>query len=276
MHGDSRIAEKEDREDQHMTQGNDLTGKVAIVTGAAGEIGTVTSALLAQRGASIVAVDRPGAAFEGLQAAMPQGARLHTVFADVTVEAEVAGYVAQALSTFGRVDIFFNNAGVEGLVRPIPDYPLEAFEKVMAVNVIGVFLGMKHVIPAMLASGGGAIINTSSVAGVSGSPGLSAYNASKHAVIGLTRAAAAEWAAHGIRVNSVNPGPIESRMMRSIEGGASPDNPGAVHEQFAATIPAHRYGTPDEVARMVAFLASDDAAYLNGGVYMVDGGLTAT
>lgn len=259
-----------------MNIGNDLTGKVAVITGAAGAIGRATAALMAQRGASIVAVDRPGARFDDLRNDLPQGARLHVIEADVTLEDDVVAYVRQAVEAFGRIDIFFNNAGVEGLVRSIPDYPLDAFQHVMAVNVIGVFLGMKHVIPAMLANGGGAIINTSSVAGVSGSPGLSAYNASKHAVIGLTRAGAAEFAQHNVRINSVNPGPIESRMMRSIEGGAAPEDPGAVHAQFAATIPAKRYGSPEEVARMVAFLASDDAAYLNGGIYMVDGGLTAT
>jgi NAD(P)-dependent dehydrogenase (short-subunit alcohol dehydrogenase family) len=258
-----------------MTRTDQLEGKVAVITGAAGAIGTATAVVMAQRGASIVAVDRPGTSFAALEAAMPQGAPFRAFEADVTVEADVAAYVRDAKAAFGRIDIFYNNAGIEGLVRPIPDYPLEAFQQVMAVNVNGVFLGMKHVIPVMVAQGGGAIINTSSVAGVTGSPGLSAYIASKHAVIGLTRTAAAEWAAHGVRVNSVNPGPIESRMMRSIEGGASPEDPGAVHDRFAQTIPAHRYGTPEEVAKLVAFLASDDAAYLNGSVYMVDGGMTA-
>jgi len=258
-----------------MTKAEDLKGKVAVITGAAGAIGAATAILMAQRGAAIVAVDRPGAEFEALEAAMPAGGRLRTVQADVTVEGDVAAYVREAQTAFGRIDIFFNNAGIEGPVRPIPDYPLEAFQQVIAVNVNGVFLGMKHVIPVMVAQGGGAIINTSSVAGVVGSRGLSAYVASKHAVIGLTRTAAAEWAAQGVRINCVNPGPIESRMMRSIEGAAAPDDPTAVHDQFARMIPAQRYGTPDEVARLVAFLASDDAAYLNGSAYMVDGGMTA-
>lgn len=142
--------------------------------------------------------------------------------------------------------------------------------------MIGVFLGLKLVIPLMVKAGQGSIINSSSVAGLIGSAGLCAYVASKHAVLGLTRAAAAEWAGKGIRVNCINPGPIESRMMKSIEKGLSAEAAAAVHAALAAKVPMERYGTPDEVAALVAFLASDDAGYINGGAYTVDGGLTAT
>ena len=259
-----------------MSDRSQLAGKIAVITGAAGDIGSATALLMLSRGASVVAVDRPGAPMEALRREAGAGASLHSVEADVTDEASVAAYVAAAREAFGRIDVFFNNAGVEGGVTPIVDYPLSTFQAVLAVNVVGVFLGLKHVIPVMAAGGGGSIINTSSVAGLIGSPGLSAYVASKHAVIGLTKTAAIECGPMKIRVNSINPGPIESRMMRSIEGMASPSAPGAVHDQFAARIPFGRYGTSEEVARMAAFLASDDADYVTGGVFLVDGGMATS
>ena len=253
-----------------------LAGKVALVTGAGGAIGAATARLMLARGASVVAVDCAGPSLEALKREAGPAASLHLAHGDVSDEESVQGYVAEALKAFGRIDAFFNNAGIEGAVLPIPDYPLADFQRVLQINIVGVFLGMKHVIPVMAAQGGGSIINTSSVAGVIGSPGLSAYVASKHAVIGLTRTAAIECGPKNIRVNSVNPGPIESRMMRSIEEMASPAAPKAVHDQFAGRIPLGRYGSCEEVARMVAFLASDEADYLTGGVFMVDGGMTTS
>ena len=262
-----------------MLDSNRLDGKVALVTGAGGELGAATARLMVARGARVVAVDRDRASLDRLVAAVGAAGVPVTILADVTREADVAGYVAETLGRMGRVDIFFNNAGIEGPVRPIAEYPLEDFERVMAVNVVGVFLGLKHVIPAMARTGGGAIINASSVAGLTGTPGICAYNASKHAVIGLTRSAAAEWAGRGIRINSINPGPIASRMMRSLEVGLSPDGePGAdkMHDAFQALIPAGRYGTPEEVAALVAFLACDDARYMHGVVCTIDGGFTVS
>lgn len=252
-----------------------MTGKIVLITGAAGAIGIASATLLAQRGATIAALDRKGTDFAPLHAAIPDAKRLLTLEADVTDEASFAAAIAATVKAFGRIDVFCNNAGIEGVGALIPDYPLEAFRKVMDVNVIGVFLGLKLVIPVMAKASQGSIINSSSVAGLTGSPGLCAYIASKHAVLGLTRAAAVEWGGKGIRVNCINPGPIESRMMASIEEGARPGAAAAVHDGFAATIPMKRYGTPAEVAGLVAFLASDDAAYVNGAAYTVDGGLTA-
>ncbi len=257
-----------------MLDSNRLDGKVAVITGAGGELGTATACLMAARGAWIVAVDHDTAALARIASTL--GKNVLAIEADVTDEESVARYVARAQAEMGGIDVFFNNAGIVGLVTPITEYPLAEFQRVLAVNVVGVMLGMKHVIPIMAAKGGGAIINTSSGAGLTGTPGMCAYNASKHAVIGLTRSAAAEWAAKNIRINSVNPGPIESPMMRSLEAGLSPNNIEGIKERFKSLVPAGRYGLAEEVAALVAFLASDDARYIHGGVYTVDGGYTAT
>jgi len=258
-----------------MTDTVQLAGKVAVVTGAAGAIGAAAALEMLRRGASVVAVDRPGCDYHALTSRAGGGASLHLVHADVSDEAQVAAYVAEARHAFGRIDIFFNNAGIEGHFGPLSDQSLEHFREVLDTNVVGVFLGLKHVLPVMVAQGGGAIINTSSVAGVTGFAGLGPYVASKHAVIGLTRCAALEGAASRVRVNSVNPGPIEGRMMQSIETQAQPGAPGTAHGQFELGVPLARYGRAEEVARLVAFLGSDEAAYITGAVHMIDGGMTA-
>jgi len=255
-----------------MLDDNRLQGKVALVTGAAGEIGAATTRLMLARGARVVGVDRDAAALRRLAESLGAGAAFTGEAADVSDEGAVIGYVARCRALHGRIDVFFNNAGIEGPVLPITDYPLSEFQHVVAVNVVGVFLGLKHVIPIMAAGGGGAIINTASTAGLTGSPGVSAYNASKHAVIGLTRSAAAEWGGKGIRINALAPGPIASRMMVSLEEGFSPGHGAQVRAALAAKIPLGRYGSAEEVATMAAFLASDDARYLNGAVYTIDGG----
>ena len=251
-------------------------GKTAIITGAAGGIGRAACLRFASEGARIVAVDLPNSALdEVVSEVKTAGAEAIAVPCDVTQSAQVENYVRVAKATFGRIDAFFNNAGIEGWVGPSIDYPEEMFDRVLAVNVKGVWLGIKHVVPVMREQGGGAIVNTASVAGLSGTPTIIAYGASKHAVIGLSKSAALEFGPDKIRVNAVCPSPIETRMMRSLERGINPDHPEAVHRMMAANIPLGRYGEPDEVAALVAFLCSDDATFISGGVDTIDGGSRA-
>ena len=181
-----------------------------------------------------------------------------------------------AVDRFGTIDVFYNNAGIEGDIAPITKYPLEAFRKVIDVNVVGVFLGLKHVLPVMLRQNKGSIINTASIAGLIGSNDIAAYSASKHAVIGLTKSAALECSATGVRVNCVCPGLIDSRMLSAIIDGRNPGNAPVPNERIVERIPARRLGQPSEVASVVAFLASDEASYVSGSAYTVDGGRVAS
>jgi NAD(P)-dependent dehydrogenase (short-subunit alcohol dehydrogenase family) len=252
-----------------------LDGRVAVVTGAAGVIGTATMRLLAERGARIVAVDRKAQELQTAVRDLPASAQVLSVTADVTDENEVAKYVRAAVDKFGTIDAFYNNAGIEGDVAPITRYSLETFRRVLDVNVIGVFLGMKHVLPVMLRHNKGSIINTASIAGLFGSPEIAVYSASKHAVIGLTKSAAWECAATGVRVNCVCPGLIDSRMLSAIIEGRNPGNAPVPNDRIVERIPARRLGQASEVASIVAFLASDEASYVSGSAYTVDGGRTA-
>ena len=252
-----------------------LDGSIAVVTGAAGVIGGATMSLLAERGARIVAVDRRREDVEAAIKELPASAEAFGVAADVSEEDEVAGYVRAALDRFGTIDVFYNNAGVEGEIKPITQYPLETFRRVLDVNVVGVFLGMKHVLPVMLKQNKGSIINTASIAGLVGSPQIAVYSASKHAVIGLTKSVAWECTGTGVRINCVCPGLIDSRMLSAILDGRSRGNAPTPHEKIVERIPARRLGQAHEVASIVAFLASDEASYVSGSAYTVDGGRTA-
>jgi NAD(P)-dependent dehydrogenase (short-subunit alcohol dehydrogenase family) len=255
-----------------------LTGKVVLITGAAGEIGTATAKLMASRGANLVLTDLKLESLQALKTELEAGGtKVLTLAHDVSLEADWMRVIENIKTHFGSLHALVNNAGIGGAPASIPNYPLESFQQVMNVNVTGVFLGMKHVIPLMLQSTpvAASIVNISSVAGVIGSPGMIAYNASKHAVIGLTRGGAAEWSRKGIRVNSVNPGPLDSSMMRGYDESLKPGSGESVRSNLEHIIPLRRYGKPTEIAEVIAFLASDAASLVTGAVYLADGGLSA-
>lgn len=249
-----------------------LENKVAIITGGAGSIGKATAKLFLEEGAKVLLVDIDETQLK--EVTNDLGSKNVSFYvADVSKAIEVEGYVNEAVKLFGKIDVFFNNAGIEGVVKPIVDYPEDVFDKVMAVNVKGIWLGSKYVLPQM--NEGGSIIMTSSVAGILGFAGLGAYVTSKHAVVGIMRTLAIEAAPLKIRVNSVHPSPVNNRMMRSIEEGAAAGHGDEVQKQFEASIPLKRYAEPLEVAQLVLFLASDSSKYITGTTEVIDGGMSA-
>jgi NAD(P)-dependent dehydrogenase (short-subunit alcohol dehydrogenase family) len=256
-----------------MTQTGEFTGKVALITGGGGGIGRATAVGFATRGATVVVVDAdPALGQTTVDVVKQQGGNADFLQADVTKSASVREYVEKTVATHGRIDCFFNNAGIEGRVIPTQDYDEDIFDQVIAVNLKGVFLGLRYVLPVMIGQGSGAIVNTASVAGLFGSPGMPAYCASKHGVLGLTKVASTDVAALGVRVNAVCPGPVETRMMRSLESQRNPNDPEGVHSAYAAGIPTGRYALPEEIAGAVLYLCSDLAGDLTGTQIVIDGG----
>jgi 3alpha(or 20beta)-hydroxysteroid dehydrogenase len=253
----------------------DLSGKAAVITGGAGGIGTATGVAMGRAGARVLLVDLDAERLAAAAAEVARtGAEVRTHVADVTSAAEVQAYVAAAVGAFGTIDVLFNNAAVIGPIGAVAEYDVEAFDRVMAINVRGVFLGLRHVLPIMLAQRSGAVINTGSLSSARGLPGTPAYNAAKHAVLGLTRSAASEVALAGVRVNAVLPGMIDTPMLAEVTSGF--DDPAGARRAAEGVSPQGRLGRPEEIAAVVTFLASDLASHVNGAGWPVDGGILGT
>jgi NAD(P)-dependent dehydrogenase (short-subunit alcohol dehydrogenase family) len=249
-----------------------LEGKVAVVTGAANGFGLAVATRLADEGAKLVLVDRD---VEALNAAAEKLGGL-AVAADVSKEEEVDGYVAAAVDAHGRIDLFFNNAGIEGRMAPMTELSVADFDRVWAVNARGVFMGLRAVLKVMKPQNSGVIVNTASMAAIKGAAAFSPYIASKHAVLGLTKSAALEGAPYGIRVNCVAPGHIDTRMARDLTAQINPDDPDGVFANVSASVPyGKRYGTAGEVASLVMWLLSDESEYVSGANHLIDGALNA-
>jgi NAD(P)-dependent dehydrogenase (short-subunit alcohol dehydrogenase family) len=242
---------------------------VSLVTGGGGDIGRAIAVRLARicGGVAIVDIDEQ-AAGETARLIEATGVKTLVIRADVSSASDTSYYVETAENELGPIGIFANNAGMEGLVAPLHEYPEEIFDQLYQVNVKGIFLGLKYVLGKMRQRGTGAIVNTASTSAIRGRAGLAGYVSSKHAVLGLTRTAAVEVVGTGIRVNAVLPGPIESRMIRELDDQATRSTSAPGRAGSAG------YGQPQHIADVVAFLATAEAAHVNGAAWVVDGGMT--
>jgi 3alpha(or 20beta)-hydroxysteroid dehydrogenase len=249
-----------------------LSGQVAVITGAANGFGLAVATRLADEGAKLVLVDRDAAALEAAASKLSGLA----VVADVSVESEVDGYVRAAMEAHGRIDLFFNNAGIEGRMAPMTELSVADFDRVWAVNGRGVFMGLRAVLAVMKGQRSGVIVNTASMAAIKGAATFSPYIASKHAVLGLTKSAALEGAPFGIRVNCVAPGHIDTRMARDLTAQIDPSDPEGAFRAVSSTVPLYqRYGTAGEVANVVMWLLSSESEYVSGALHLIDGALNA-
>jgi 3alpha(or 20beta)-hydroxysteroid dehydrogenase len=251
-----------------------LEDRVILITGAASGIGLAAVDLFLANGTKVVAFDTDTHGLETLVSAR-KGKSLVQISGDVANSSDWSRAIALAKAQFGGLDALFNNAGITGPRSSILTYPEAEFDRVMAVNVRGVFLGIQHAGLAMQERGKGSIVNTSSIVGFTGGRNINAYTASKHAVIGLTKSAAVELAPHNIRVNAVCPSPTATEMMFKLERELAPGDPASIRALFAASSPMNRYGEPGEVAAAVAWLCSDGASYVTGIALPIDGGMVA-
>jgi NAD(P)-dependent dehydrogenase (short-subunit alcohol dehydrogenase family) len=245
-----------------------LGGKVAIVTGASRGIGAASARAFAEAGAAVVLAARTASAISAIADEINRsGGRALAVPTDVTDPESVARLVDETVKAFGRLDVAFNNAGAGQMPKALADISFEDFETGLKANLYGAFLGMKYEIPAMLAGGGGAIVNMSSTAGLQGAPGMGPYSAGKHGVVALTKIAALDYGKRNIRVNAIAPGPIVNEQMSRL--------PEERLKEIARFIPMGRTGQIDEVARAAVWLCSDEASFITGAVLSVDGGRLA-
>jgi NAD(P)-dependent dehydrogenase (short-subunit alcohol dehydrogenase family) len=252
---------------------NQMQGKVCVITGGAGSIGAAAAKLLLQEGAKVMICDLDEAALKKIAAgAGADTTRLAWCTADVTKSDQVKNLVARTVQSFGKIDVLFSNAGNFGTVAPVTEYPEDVFDAVLAVHVKGAFLCAKHAVPQM--NDGGSIIITSSVAGVTGDPGVYGYITAKHAQVGLMRVLAKELAGRNIRVNTLHPGPVDNQFQLNVEQKLGQVIGRDGTQFFNDIIPMHRHVRADEVARSVLFLASDASSFTTGSLLMVDGGMS--
>ena len=250
-----------------------VEGKGALVTGGAGEIGCAIALQMIDGGARVALVDSNAEAVRAVALRLGDAASWHVC--DVGDERSMQEAVTAAEAAHGRLDIGILNAGITYARKPLVDFDAASFDRIMAVNARGVFLGLKYLFPAIRRQGGGSVVVTSSTEGLRGNAGLAPYSASKHAVIALAKTAAIEWAEHNIRVNCINPGPVDTAMMRSLEEAAISAGTPDIREKGVSIIPMKRFATPEEIAKFARFLASEDASYSTGATYLLDGGMLA-
>lgn len=250
-------------------------GKTIIVTGAAMGLGLATAKVLAEKGANLSLVDyNQEALSKAKEEIISKNAEINiiTIVANVADEAAVKNYVDKTVEKFGKIDGFYNNAGIEGKQAPLTTYDIEVFKKVVDINLMGVYYGMRYVIPVMQQNGGGRIVNVASVGGIRGVVNQTAYVATKHAVSGMTKNAAIEYGKDGIFTNAIAPGAILTPMVAEAFKQVNPADPKSAETEYAQRNPTRRLGQPEEVGKLVTFLLSDECSYVNGQTIAIDGG----